>query len=66
MAWFKRSKENIASDTQKKELPDGLWEKCPSCNEIIHKKQLEQNLWTCPKRRVYKNSSGQKFFQRNG
>ena len=49
MAWFKRSKENIASDTQKKELPDGLWEKCPSCNEIIHKKQLEQNLWTCPK-----------------
>jgi acetyl-CoA carboxylase carboxyl transferase subunit beta len=49
MAWFKRSKENIAPDTQKKELPDGLWEKCPSCNEIIHKKQLEQNLWTCPK-----------------
>lgn len=49
MAWFKRSKENIASDSQKKELPDGLWEKCPSCNEIIHKKQLEQNLWTCPK-----------------
>ncbi len=49
MAWFKRSKENIAPDSQKKELPDGLWEKCPSCNEIIHKKQLEQNLWTCPK-----------------
>jgi len=49
MAWFKRSKENIAPDSQKKELPDGLWEKCPSCNEIIHKKQLEQDLWTCPK-----------------
>jgi acetyl-CoA carboxylase carboxyl transferase subunit beta len=49
MAWFKRSKENISPDTTKKELPDGLWEKCPSCNEIIHKKQLEQNLWTCLK-----------------
>ncbi len=49
MAWFKRSKENISPETQKKELPDGLWEKCPSCNEIIHKKQLEQNLWTCIK-----------------
>lgn len=49
MPWFKRSKENIAPDTQKKELPDGLWEKCPSCNEIIHKKQLELNLWTCVK-----------------
>ncbi|QQS37726.1 MAG: acetyl-CoA carboxylase carboxyltransferase subunit beta [Ignavibacteriales bacterium] len=49
MPWFKRSKSNISPDTQKKELPDGLWEKCPSCNEIIHKKQLEINLWTCIK-----------------
>lgn len=49
MAWFKRSRENISPDTLKKELPDGLWEKCPSCNEIIHKKQLETNLWTCHK-----------------
>lgn len=49
MAWFTRSKQNISPDSQKKDLPDGLWEKCPSCNEIIHKKQLETNLWTCLK-----------------
>ncbi|AFH49619.1 Acetyl-CoA carboxylase subunit beta [Ignavibacterium album JCM 16511] len=49
MPWFRRSKQNIAPDTQKRELPDGLWEKCPSCGEIIHKKQLELNLWTCLK-----------------
>ncbi|MCU7496359.1 MAG: acetyl-CoA carboxylase carboxyltransferase subunit beta [Ignavibacteria bacterium] len=49
MAWFKRSKENIASDSTKLELPDGLWEKCPGCGEIIHKKQLEMNFWTCTK-----------------
>ncbi|MDP2304250.1 MAG: acetyl-CoA carboxylase, carboxyltransferase subunit beta [Ignavibacteria bacterium] len=49
MAWFKRAKENISSDSQKKELPDGLWEKCPSCGEIIHKKQLEINHWCCLK-----------------
>jgi acetyl-CoA carboxylase carboxyl transferase subunit beta len=49
MPWFKRSKENISPDTQKKELPDGLWEKCPHCGEIIHKKQLEVNLWVCAK-----------------
>ncbi len=49
MAWFKRSKQNISPDSQKKDLPDGLWEKCPSCGEIIHKKQLEANLWTCLK-----------------
>ncbi len=49
MPWFKRSKQNIDPETQKKELPDGLWEKCPSCGEIIHKKQLELNFWTCLK-----------------
>ncbi len=49
MAWFRRSKENISPDSQKKDLPDGLWEKCPGCSEIIHKKQLEANLWTCLK-----------------
>ena len=49
MAWFKRSKENISPDSQKNDLPDGLWEKCPNCGEIIHKKQLESNLWTCVK-----------------
>ncbi len=49
MAWFRRSKENIQSEGQKKETPDGLWTKCADCGEIIHRKQLEQNLFTCPK-----------------
>jgi acetyl-CoA carboxylase carboxyl transferase subunit beta len=49
MAWFRRSKENISPDSQKKDLPDGLWDKCPGCGEILHKKQLDTNLWTCVK-----------------
>jgi len=49
MPWFKRSKEKISPDSQKKDMPDGLWEKCPGCGEIIHNKQLEANLWTCLK-----------------
>jgi acetyl-CoA carboxylase carboxyl transferase subunit beta len=49
MAWFKRSKENIASETQKKEVPDGLWTKCPQCGEIIHRSELEKYLFTCSK-----------------
>ena len=49
MAWFKRSKENIAAETQKKDLPDGMWVKCDECGEIIHKKELAQNLYTCTK-----------------
>jgi len=49
MPWFSRSKDNISPDSQKKDLPDGLWDKCPGCGEIIHKKQLESNFWTCLK-----------------
>ncbi len=49
MAWFKRSKENIAPETERKEMPDGMWTKCDKCDEIIHKMELEQNSFTCPK-----------------
>ncbi|PIW98455.1 MAG: acetyl-CoA carboxylase carboxyl transferase subunit beta, partial [Ignavibacteria bacterium CG_4_8_14_3_um_filter_37_9] len=49
MSWFKRSKKNFSDDTQKIDLPDGMWMKCPDCDEIIHKKQLENNFWTCVK-----------------
>ncbi len=49
MPWFRRSKEKISPDSQKKELPDGLWEKCPGCGEIIYTRQLEADLWTCLK-----------------
>jgi len=31
MAWFRRSKENIQSEGQRKETPDGLWTKCGGC-----------------------------------
>ncbi|RJP59414.1 MAG: acetyl-CoA carboxylase carboxyltransferase subunit beta [Candidatus Auribacter fodinae] len=34
---------------KKKDIPQGLWEKCKNCQEIIHKRQLEENLLTCPK-----------------
>lgn len=49
MAWFRRSKESISSETKKKEVPDGLWLKCENCGEIIHRTILEQQLYTCQK-----------------
>jgi len=49
MAWFKRSKENITTETQKKDVPDGTWIKCPECNEMMHKKQWESNFYMCTK-----------------
>ena len=47
MLWFKKKKEGLPPQKQK-EVPDGLWLKCDSCGEIIYRKQLERNYWTCP------------------
>ena len=49
MSWFKRSKENIEAQTQKKEIPDGMWTKCEQCSEIVHKMELQKNSYTCAK-----------------
>jgi acetyl-CoA carboxylase carboxyl transferase subunit beta len=49
MAWFRRSKAPIVSEQQRKDIPDGMWTKCESCGEIIHRKQLEQQMFTCAK-----------------
>ncbi len=34
---------------RKRDVPDGLWEKCPGCNEILYAKELEKNAQVCPK-----------------
>src|SRR5713101_1008431 len=47
--WYTRSKKSISDATQKKDTPQGMWIKCDGCGEIIHRKQLEQNLFTCAK-----------------
>ena len=49
MSWFKRSKEGILTSTkEKKEVPEGLWNKCPSCKQAISSAELEENNYVCP------------------
>ena len=42
------SKPTFTSAT-KREVPEGLWQKCPSCGEVIHNLELVQNQRVCPK-----------------
>lgn len=42
------SKPSFKSD-KKRELPEGLWQNCPSCSEMIHNLDLVQNFRVCPK-----------------
>ncbi len=32
-----------------REMPEGLWTKCPSCGEVLHNLALEENLHVCQK-----------------
>jgi acetyl-CoA carboxylase carboxyl transferase subunit beta len=37
------------SKTKKREIPEGLWTKCPTCETMIFDKELDENLKVCPK-----------------
>ena len=37
------------SSGKKRDFPEGLWQKCPGCSEMIHNLELVQNLRVCPK-----------------
>ena len=33
----------------KRNVPEGLWSKCPSCEAVLYRAELERNLEVCPK-----------------
>jgi len=33
---------------KKREIPEGLWTKCPKCNTMVFDKELDENLKVCP------------------
>jgi len=46
--WFKRIRKGINTSTaDKKETPEGLWSKCPSCNHICTSAELKEHLYIC-------------------
>src|SRR5829696_8485016 len=50
MAWFKKVRKPIEPQAKKESrVPEGLWVKCPSCNEVIYNKDLAATLNVCPK-----------------
>ena len=34
--------------SRKREIPEGLWTKCPKCATMIYDKELDENLKVCP------------------
>ena len=44
--WFRRKSEKIKT-LDKKEIAEGMWVKCPQCQEVVYRKMLEENHFIC-------------------
>ena len=44
--WFRRKSEKIKT-LDKREIAEGMWLKCPKCQEVIYRKMLEDNYFVC-------------------
>jgi acetyl-CoA carboxylase carboxyl transferase subunit beta len=52
MSWFEKlvpSTIRTNASNKKTTVPEGLWNKCPSCNAILYNTELERNFNVCPK-----------------
>lgn len=61
--WFRRIKKGILTGThEKKEAPDGLWHKCPECKTTVTTKELEEQLYVCPKCSYHNKINAKEYF----
>ena len=50
MDWFRRNTAGIkTSISQQNDVPEGQWVKCPSCTELLNRRELTANLLVCVK-----------------
>ena len=51
MSWIEKllpAKIQPSDPTERRSVPEGLWIKCPSCETVLYKTDLEQNQNVCP------------------
>jgi acetyl-CoA carboxylase carboxyl transferase subunit beta len=50
MTWFdKIMPSRIKTERRTRSVPEGLWIKCPACDAVLYRAELERNLYVCPK-----------------
>ncbi len=48
MSWLEKIMPSIGKNA-KKNIPEGIWSKCPECNRVLYQEELERKLYVCPK-----------------
>jgi acetyl-CoA carboxylase carboxyl transferase subunit beta len=50
MSWFEKIvPSRIKTERRVRSVPEGLWIKCPACDAVLYRAELERNLYVCPK-----------------
>jgi len=50
MSWLdKLIPSRINTENRSKSVPEGLWSKCPVCDSVLYRSELERNAFVCPK-----------------
>src|SRR5436190_3682418 len=50
MPWFdKIMPSRIKTERRSRSVPEGLWIKCPACDAVLYRAELERNQHVCPK-----------------
>ena len=50
MTWFEKIvPSRIKTERRSRSVPEGLWIKCPACDAVLYRAELERNLNVCPK-----------------
>jgi acetyl-CoA carboxylase carboxyl transferase subunit beta len=62
--WYKRFRKGITTATvDKKETPEGLWNKCPECSFICTTTELKENLFVCPKCNYHHRIGSEEYYE---
>ncbi len=50
MTWFEKiMPSRVKTERRTRSVPEGLWIKCPACDAVLYRAELERNLQVCPK-----------------
>lgn len=51
MSWIEKilGKTSSSSSNGKSKIPEGVWTKCSSCEQVLYSEELKRNMQVCPK-----------------
>jgi len=50
VTWFEKiMPSRIKTERRTRSVPEGLWIKCPACDAVLYRAELDRNLHVCPK-----------------